>query len=221
MGDIKEIVSFSRLKSCLIKRKTTSAYLSKDTGIPAARISSIITGRVFPKTDTIAKIACFLKMPVSEFVELKGIEPNEKQKKWFSEHEVKYNPAEDSEGNVSYAPLWELIDGFLEDVNEGKTDELKTANDIFDSIEPYRRVNECKGNGLTKEQFQDMIRKSVEVRYGKGYVAKRTNRKPYEAKGLTQETRTKLRNDRPLSMRTVYDICHKLGCSIDWVLSYK
>lgn len=217
--DIKDIVDFSCLKDCIIKSRTTSRYVAEAVGLTQVRISRIITGWDNPKTDIIAKLAWALKVPCSEFVKFKGIKPNASQKKWFEEHQLKYKPGDT--GELTYAPLWELLDGFLEDVNKDKTEDLKTVNDILDTIEPYRRVNGIGGNGLTKEQLQDMVKKSVEVRYGKDYVAKRTNRGPYEAKGLTPETRTKLRNDRPLSVRTIYEICKKLGCSIDWVMSYK
>lgn len=40
-------------------------------------------------------------------------------------------------------------------------------------------------------------------------------------KGLSEEIRTKLRNDRPLNMNVIYSICKFLGCSIDFVMGYK
>lgn len=40
-------------------------------------------------------------------------------------------------------------------------------------------------------------------------------------KGLSEEIRTKLRNDRPLNMSVIYEICKFLGCSIDFVMGYK
>lgn len=49
-----------------------------------------------------------------------------------------------------------------------------------------------------------------------------TGRKTSEKyKGLSEEIRTKLRNDRPLNMSVIYEICKFLGCSIDFVMGYK
>lgn len=49
-----------------------------------------------------------------------------------------------------------------------------------------------------------------------------TGRKTSEKyKGLSKEIRTKLRNDRPLNMSVIYEICKFLGCSIDFVMGYK
>ena len=94
-------------------------------------------------------------------------------------------------------------------------------NGLFDKIEPPRCMNGSKVSGPFEEQIQNMVKKSVEVRYGKNYIAKRTDRKPVEKKGLPAITRTKLRNDRPLNLSVIYEIYKKLGCSIDFVISYK
>lgn len=216
-NEYQEIISFSKLKSMIISRRTTIKYLSEDIGLAQANLSAIITGWRYPKTDIIAKMAYVLKVPCSEIIEFKGIEPNPVQSEWFEKHEMKYRPPEDAKGNLSYAPLWELLEGFLETVNqskkEGEAD--KTANDIFDKIEPYRRRNGM-GNGLSEENLKKALRaRGIE----EGHISPRERH--YKAKGLTPSTRTKLRNDRPLNIRQIYDICKYLGCGIDWVMSYK
>jgi len=213
--DYESLVDFSKLKECITKKKTASKYVAADVGITQSKISAIITGWVFPKTDILARIAWALNVPVSEVVDFKGIEPNAMQTEWFASHKREYTPPDESKGELTYAPLWELIDGFLAKVNDGKTDGLKNANDLLDSIEPYRRRN-----GLVSGLGEEALKASLKSRgIEKGYTSSRERH--YKAKGLTPETRTKLRNDRPLSIRTIYDICHKLGCSVDWVLSYK
>ena len=207
--DYTEVIDFSKLKECIIEKRTTSSYVAEDAGLLIGQISQIIKGSTIPLSGTVAKLCMVLNVPASKIVEFKGIEPNEMQKKWFSKHSVNYKPAEDAVGEVTYAPLWELTEGFLEEVNKDKTEGLKTVNDILDTIEPYRRRNGVE-NG---------VKKALEARgIYENYQAKKRKR---VEKGLPESTRVKLRNDRSLSLRTIYDICKKLGCSIDWVLSYK
>ena len=217
--DIKQLVSFEKLKGCIVKCRLNSKYIAQDLQLPPSRISRIITGWDIPKTDVIAKLSWSMKVPCSEFMELKGIEPNERQMEFFKSHELNYKPREDSTGELTYEPLRELISLFLDDTNsrlkEGQTP--LTENDLLDRIEPYRRRN-----GMIYGLYNETYKKGLAARGIDGETPRKTNRnrKPVNM-GLTQQVRTKLRNDRPLSMRTVYDICHKLGCSIDWVLSYK
>lgn len=208
--DYSGLIDFSKLKSCISKKRTTVKYLSEDVGVGQSKISNIIANRVTPLTDMVTKIAFALKVPVSEIVELRGIEPNAVQSKWFAEHERKYKAPENAVGELTYAPLWELIGGFLADVNEGKTEGLKTADDIFDGIVPPRKRIGAKDTGVSK---------AWEAR-GYGNIEELKTRKRVTV-GLSALNRTKLRKDRSMSMRTIYEICRKLGCSIDWVLSYK
>lgn len=213
--EIKSVVDFSCLKECIVRCRTTSKYVAEATGLAQGRISRIITGWDNPKTDVLAKLAWALKVPVSEIVKFKEIEPNKMQQDWLSTHKRQYKPSENATGELSYAPLWELINGYLEKANEGKEDEPLTVKDLLDSIEPYGRAHGF-GKGLTDEARE----LSMKARGFSGDYNSQQKR-VYKAKGLTPETRTKLRNDRPLSIRMIYDICKKLGCPIDWVLSYK
>ena len=211
--ELKEIIDFSVIKETVIKKRTTIKYVCEDTGIPQNRLSSIITGWVYPKTDAIAKIAWALKVPLSEVVRIK-IDTDPKKAKWFDSHHLPYLPADNAEGKLTYQPLWNFLDMYLDYLYQ-ETGKEKTANDVFDLIEPYRRRNNIKC-GACKE----IAMKSVEARFGKDYKPA-TRKRKYEAKGLTPETRHKLRADLPVNIRTIYDICKFLGCPIDWVVSYK
>lgn len=211
--DYGEVIDFSKLKVCIAKKRTTMKYLAEDTGIDKTRLSQIARGITFPMTDAVAKICSVLKVNPSEIVEFKGIEPTKMQEEWFETHERKYDPARLNGyvfcGELTYEPLWEMLEGFVNTVNDKLGNDEKTVSDILDTIEPYRRRN-----GIGEEA----IKKALEANgYGEGYEAKRKRTE----KGLPTITRTKLKNNRPVSLRTVYDICKKLGCSIDWVLSYR
>ena len=109
------------------------------------------------------------------------------------------------------------ISNICNDRRVPKTDFLAkicSVKDLFDGIEPPRRLN-----GQTSER-KDIIKKAVAAKYGEGYVSERKNRTDY-SKGLPAITRTKLRNDRPINLQLIYEICKKLGCTIDFVMSYK
>lgn len=215
MNEIKDLVSLEPLKRTLAERGLKVKWLAEKAGILPAQLTNITRGVAFPKTDLLAKFAWLLRVPVSEVIEFKGIEPNANQEEWLNSHERKYEPSDNATGEPTYKPLWELIDGYLERANEGKTEGLKTANDLLDSIEPYGRTQGF-GKGLTDEARELAMRSRG---FSGDYVPRQ--KRIYKAKGLTPETRTKLRKDRPLSVRMIYDICKKLGCGIDWVLSYK
>lgn len=210
--DYRSVIDFSKLKKCIEKKRTTSKYLAQDIGVCQTKISDIMSNRTTPLTDVVARIAFTLGVPVSEIVDLKEIEPNGKQQEWFSKHEMKYKVPEDAKGELTYAPLWELIEGFLTDVNREKKDgeKLFTADDIFNGIVPPRKKIGAKDTGV------------VEAWKARGYddIEKLKTRKRTTV-GLSPLNRTKLKNNRSMSMRTIYEICKKLGCSVDWVLSYK
>lgn len=208
----KELIDFSKIKVCIVEKKTTVKYLAEGCGLAASQLSQIIRNVSTPLTDVVARIAFTLGVPVSEIVDLKEIESNGKQKEWFSKHEMKYKVPEDAKGELTYAPLWELIEGFLADVNREKKDgeKLFTADDIFNGIVPPRKKTGAKDTGV------------IEAWKARGYddIEELKTRKRTTV-GLSALNRTKLKNDRSMSMRTIYEICKKLGCSVDWVLSYK
>ena len=195
-----ENIDFSKLKECIKSKRTTINYVAEDTGLLRQHLSKIIKNETIPKTDTIAKICWVLKVNVSDIVELKGIKEN----KFFTWDHPLYWPSENTNGEVTYEPLWNLLEDYLSD-KPGKT-----AGQLFDQIEPYRRK---AGISLVG------IQKALEARgINSDYEAKPRKR---VTKGLPQLTRTKLKNDRPLSFRTIYDICNFLGCSPDFIMSYK
>lgn len=211
--DYKELISFSKLKTYLKDDGRSLKWLADKCGIDQTRISAIVRNIAFPKTDVIAKIAFILKVPVSQIVEFK-MNVDEKKKAWFENKMLPYSPDGESKGEVTYEPLRSMMTMYLDYINAIK-DSDKTADDLFDMIEPYRRRNGIK-SGVNAET----ARAGVEARFGKGYKSARTDRK-YVTKGLIPETRRKLKTDKAVNIRTIYDICNFFGCSIDWVMSYK
>lgn len=209
----KEVIDFSILKDLIKEKRTTVKYVAEDVGIDQQRISMIIGGWNQPKTDIVVRIAWALKVPVSKIVNLK-IDADEIKERWFSERTCPYTPPAEAKGELTYEPLFFTLSMYLDYYNTLK-DEDKKEDDIFDLIEPYRRRNGVPGLS------GDSYKKALEARgFGADYKSERTGRK-YEAKGLIPAIRSKLRKNKPLSMRTVYDICNFFGCSIDWVVSYK
>lgn len=209
--DYQSLIDFSKLKVCLVNKRTTTKYLAEDIGIHQTRLSQIIRGINLPKTDLVAKICATLKVPVTEIVEFKGVET----KDYFAKKEHLYKMPDSPVGELTYSPLWLLLDDFFKAEKE-KTGKSRTANDLFDLIESSRRL------AGTIPDTKKAIEASLKARgIDENYVPKiQRERKPYP-KGLTPETRTKLRKDRPLSMRTIYDICAFLQCTPDWIMSYK
>lgn len=213
--DSKEtVIDFSLLREYIKKRGLKVAFISEKAGIHRDRLSQIYRNLNNPKTDLLAKICYVLKAPASQIVSFK-INTDEKKQQWFKDKELPYSPPEDAEGVLTYEPLRIMMNMYL-DYYADITGKDKTVNDLFDMIEPYRRRNGIK-NGLNDETR----RKGLIARgFAEDYKSERTDRK-YKAKGLTPETRSKLKNDKPVNIRTIYDICNFFGCSIDWVMSYK
>lgn len=201
---MNENISFRHLKTILRSKGVSIAELAKKLGVKSQGISAIATGIRQPKTDLLARICFILHCYPSEIVEFDKINVNED----YFKKEDREPLLSEATGEVSYRPLWYFLDDYLEE-HEGKT-----ANDLFDQIEPPRRLKGYKAP--VKEYYQ----KAVEVRFGEGYKSERKNRTDY-SKGLPAMTRVKLRNDRALNLEVIYEICRKLGCSIDFVMSYK
>ena len=202
--DYKEVIDFSKLKDCIKNRRTTLKYVAEDCGLRAAQISQIIQGFTLPKTDTVAKICAVLKVRVSEISEFKEIQEKEE----FKNISVLYDLSDTPEKKLSYKPLWAFIHEYL------KYHPDKTPNDIFDAIEPYR-----KRNGNYDKSLKGVTAANA-AKNRTGEKKENRNRRSYSS-GLPLATRTKLRNDRPMSMRTIYDICRYFGCTVDFVLGYK
>ena len=210
----EDVIDCSGIKKVLDERGMKAKFLAEKVGQPANRLSQIIRNNNFPKTDLIARICAVLKVPVSEVVDFK-IERDEKKEKWFSDKILPYSPPEHAEGELTYEPLRLMMNMYLDYIN-GLKDTDKTVDDLFDKIEPYRRRN-----GLVSPCGIEAIKKSLVARgYDENYKSERTDRK-YKAKGLTPAMRLKIKKDRPLNLRSLYDICNFFGCSVDWVMSYK
>lgn len=204
-------INFKHLKTVINSKGLSVSELAEKCGKTQSYISQITTGRIFPKTDLITKMCSVLKVYPSEIVSFEGIEINPK---YFSNNKRLPLP-EEFTGELTYKPLWYFLDDYLAEVNKNRAEgePKKTANDLFNKIEPPRRVK-----GIMPDE--EFIKNAKEARWGKDYVSKNTPHTDY-SKGLPSLTRTKLRNDRPLNLEVIYEICKFLGCSIDFVLGYK
>lgn len=207
---MNENISFRRLKTVIKSKEFSLAEVAEKCNKRAQDISAICTGKRIPKTDLLAKICSVLQAYPSEIVSFENVSVNEK---FFSDDKRETLPI-DFTGELTYAPLWFFLADYLSDWNKKYPNNKKTEKDLFDSIEPPRRIN-----GQTTERM-DIIKKAVAAKYGEGYVSERKNRTDY-SHGLPAATRVKLRNDRPLNLSVIYEICKKLGCTIDFVMGYK
>lgn len=202
-------ISFRRLKPIIRASGMSVIELAEKCETSANRISMICNGVSVPKTDFLAKLCSVFKVYPSEIVSFDDIKINDK----YFRDDMKLPLPDSNEGLVTYKPLWMFLVDYLDEYNyEHKSH--KTENDLFNQIEPPRRL---KGY---KTADETAWKKAVAARYGEGYKSDRTKRTDY-SKGLPAATRTKLRNDRPLNLSVIYEICKKLGCSIDFVMSYK
>lgn len=205
-------ISFKHLKTVIKTKGLSLAEIADKCGKKPTDISNIATNRRIPKTDLLAKICSVLGVYPSEITEFEGIKVNEK---FFTKD--KRQPLPDIfEGAVTYKPMWMFLDDYIADWNRSHAeDDQRTVKNLFDSIEPPRRVN-----GIVRPD-ESAIQKARDARFGEGYKAEGKYRRTDYSRGLPAETRTKLRNDRPLNLSVIYEVCKKLGCTIDFVMSYK
>lgn len=211
---MNENISFRRLGTLIRSKGYSVKEIAELCGLVPTQLSAIINGRVQPLTDVVAKLCCNLKCYPSEIVSFDGITINDK---YFTDDKREKLPVE-NKGELTYSPFWFFLSEYLEEVNRGKDKkDWKDHNDLFNQIEPPRRK---RVSAEFKEKMKEANKKSVLVRYGENYQPKRTNRTDY-SKGLPLTTRSKLRNDKPLNLSVIYEICKFLGCSIDFVLGYK
>ena len=206
---MEEQISFRRLKAVIQSKGTSFVEVANKLGISPTVISGISCGKRQPKTDLVAKLCSVLKVYPSEIVVFEGINVNAE---YFTDEKREKLP-EENNGEVTYKPLFFFLADYLTDWNKSHR-EQKTEKDLFDQIDPPRRV---KG---IEPVSGDILAKAREKKFGKDYVAGEYRRSDY-SKGLPAITRTKLRSDRPLNLSVIYEICKKLGCTIDFVMSYK
>lgn len=212
--DYRNVIEFTPLKKAINEKGLKVKFVGEKVGIRGDVLTRIYTNKLLPKTDTIARLCYVLKVPASQIVSFK-IEKDETKSKWFESKALPYYPDDNATGILTYEPLRLMMNMYLDYINEIKGTD-KTVNDLLDLIEPYRRRN-----GITTGFTPETYKLALKARgFEEGYKSERTDRK-YVAKGLIPATRLKIKQDKPLNIRAVYDICNFFGCSIDWVLSYK
>lgn len=211
---MNENISFRRLGTLIRSKGYSVKEIAGLCDLVPTQLSAIINGRVQPLSDVVAKLSCKLKCYPSEIVSFDGITINDK---YFTDDKREKLPAE-NKGELTYSPFWFFLGEYLEEVNRGKDKkDFKDHNDLFNQIDPPRRKNVTDE---FRDRMKEAAKKGVSVRYGENYQSKRNVRTDY-SKGLPLATRSKLRNDKPLNLSVIYEICKFLGCSIDFVLGYK
>lgn len=207
---MNENISFRRLKANIKARGLSGKEVAEKCGMLPNSFSMICRGERMPKTDVVAKICSVLQCYPSEIISFDDIK---ERADYFTDDKREPLP-KDFTGELTYKPLWVFLADYLAEVNRDKEKGLrKTENDLFNQIEPPRRLAGYKiPEGIAQKAFT--------ARFGEGYKSERTKRTDY-SKGLPGPTRVKLRNDRPLNLSVIYEICKKLGCTIDFVMSYK
>ena len=212
--DYESLIDLSPARRLIDERGLKVKWLAEKIGVLPNRLSQMLQNNTFPKTDVIARMCAALKVYPSQIIDFK-IDVDANKKRWFEEKALPYEPSSDATGELTYEPLRAMMNMYLDYLYDN-TGKEKTVNDLLDMIEPYRRRCGIKGGG-----GKEASRAGVEARFGEGYVPKKKRNTVYVSKGLIPVTRTKLKNDRPLNIRIIYDICNFFGCSIDWVMSYK
>ena len=190
-----------------MSRGIKNYQLAEMCGFEKTEISNLCTGRRRPMTDFIAKVCAALKVYPSEIVSFEDIETGS----YFLTCQREPLPKEFS-GELTYRPFWIMLTRYLDAYNRVNGTKL-THNDIFNKIDPPRR----KKGAVPSEEVINKLKTS---KYGEDYKSKRKNRTDY-SKGLPAVTRVKLRNDRPLNLEVIYEICKYIGCSIDFIMGYK
>lgn len=209
---MNENISFRNLKTTIKTKGMAIKEVADACSIAPTTISAICNNRNIPLTSLVAKLCSVLKVYPSEIVSFDDIEVDEEV---FPRNKREPLPLEFS-GDVTYKPFWFFLGTYIRDWN--KTHEEKIDhNDIFNQIEPPRRKNVTEAQ---RQKILESAKKGVEARYGKDHVAKDIPHTDY-SKGLPLPTRSKLRNDKPLNIAVIYEICKYFHCSIDYVMGYK
>ncbi len=206
---MNEQISFRRLKTAIKTKGLSVKDVAERCGMAPNNLSHICNDTRTPVTDVVAKICSVLECYPSEVLSFDGIDV----KDVFADSKREPLP-EKFTGEVTYKPMWRFLDDYIAEWNKAHPEEKKNANDLFDGIEPPRRIAGYK----VPEGFKGQ--KGVEARFGEGYKSENPRKKSY-TEGLPGVTRVKLRNDRPLNLSVIYEICKKLGCTIDFVMGYK
>lgn len=208
--DYREMIAFRRLKETIEEKGLRVRDVAEKIGVAPSVVSAVITGARLPKTDFLARICWAVGEGADSVCEFRGIEPTEFQREWFEGIGRVYAPCAEARGDVTYRPLRRVLDIYLEERNrEGKA--RMSASDFFDKVEPPGRRSGAGARG------RENIKAALEAR---GLSAD-GERKTGCPRGLPYQTRAKLRHDRPLNIRTIYEICRMLGCTPGYVVSYK
>lgn len=201
-------IKFIHLKSIIRVKGYTLSKVAEKCGIKSPYLTTICNSQRIPKTDLLAKLCAVLEVYPSEIVSFDGIEV-----KPFFTNSRRLPLPEHFSGDVTYKPLLLLMADYITEWNTSHEEKI-TEKDIFDKIEPPRRVKGCKipdGKALVKAR---------EVKFGKNYKAAEYRRSDY-SKGLPAQSRTKLRSDKSVNLSLIYEICKYFGCTVDFVLGYK
>lgn len=184
----------------------TSRGACVKAGVSDTLASHMKRGAYFPTTEALAKLCAFFRCGVNELVEFKGFEIKDRYKEPYFKP---YEPEEDGVRTVTYEPLRMLFYSVY-------GDKWNTALTEF-----FSKVPGIEQTAAQKEHQEKALEYLRE--WNKRGVTKEHHGGPgtYYFGGLTGATRTKLRHDAPVNIRIIYNICKVLGCTPDYVMSYR
>lgn len=199
--EFKDNVSFDGLKKKIDDSPWTRAQICSCFRINATVLSNTFSGYSLPNSDVLAKFCSLFECSICDLVEFKGYEIKEEfREPYFRTYEPDFHTG------ISYEPLRQYF----------KSKDEVHWRDLMDEF--FSRVEKLELNKNQQESVSKLI-SSIPPRIKTG----KKPRSPFvqHPGGLISSTRYKLRHDEPVQLKIIYCICRTLGCTPDYVMSYK
>lgn len=192
---MKGKITYEGLKSKMRLYHLNNTGVGMIMGVSGETIRAMFFEKLYLKTDRWAKLCEYFKCGMNDLVEFHGFEIKPRYQKPFF---VYYEPMLHG---VSYEPLRILFENTYGDKWKTK------LNDFFDKVKtPVQPRSD-------KEEHQKQFRK---IAFGdENYVPKKE-----DGYGLTTVIRSKIRQDKPVMLKLIYNFCEVLGCTPDYIMSY-
>lgn len=135
-------ISFLQLINILTERNLTIPQLCRNAGVDVASIRQAIKGQVLLMTGTLAKIAAYLKVPMSQIIEFNGYEMKPEFSKRYGVFE-NFEIPEVILGEPSYQPFRDFVKSLYQ---------YKSLTEIFNKIEPHSIKKQEVSTKVSKRQ---------------------------------------------------------------------
>lgn len=188
-------IDYSKLRQLCESYGISMKDAASRCDITYAQFRSLAVYNHNPTTDVIAKICYGFEIRPSVFVKFDFEYP--RIAKLYGSGKCK-KPC-----RVTYQPLKELfIDNLLKGKHPNDEDELYVLLGNYSPIDKdtQQKVIHCALNARNIDYNSENLKKRD---------------------GLSTMLRTSIKNDKPVNMRLIYDICKVLECNIDNILYYK